>query len=235
MIQAANQKINFTSDMRKLQMTAFNFDLSLTEIFCPLLAGRCVCIPSEWARFNDLAQAVKALNANFGSFSPSFLATLLVEDFPTLQTILLAGERVPADLAKYWSDRGRRIVHMYGPTECTVASCFLDGAVQAHYDGFIGDASACNIWIVNADNHDNLMPLGAPGEIVVEGPIVGRCYVGDPQKTQECFIACPKWFSSIVDRQPSRFYKTGDLGRLTKSGGVEIIGRKDTQVYLPST
>lgn len=123
---------------------------------------------------------------------------------------------------------------MFGLTECTVPSCFLDGTVQAHYDGIIGDESVCNIWTVNADRHDRLMLLGAPGEIVVEGPIVARCHVADSQKTQERFIACPEWLPSIVDRQPSRSYETGDLDRRAKSGGVEIIGRKDTQVYLPS-
>ena len=34
------------------------------------------------------------------------------------------------------------------------------------------------------------MLLGAPGKIVVEGPIVGRCHVADSQETQERFIAC---------------------------------------------
>ena len=229
-MQALNEKIAFTADIRKLQMTAFNFDLSLSEIFCPLLSGGCVCIPSEWTRFNDLANAVESLNANFASFSPSFLATLSEKDFPKLKTILLAGERVSADLSSFWTSHGRRMVHMYGPTECTVGCCFLDANRQAHYDGFIGDAYASKLWVVDPENQEKLMPIGAPGELVVEGPIVGRCYFADQEKTRASFIECPSWFSNFFDREPSRFYKTGDLGRLTKSGGYEIIGRKDTQV-----
>ena len=233
-MQALNEKIAFTSDMRKFQMTAFNFDLSLSEIFCPLLAGGCVCVPSEWTRFNDLAGAVSSLNANFGSFSPSFLATLSQEDFPTLKTILLAGERVPAELSSFWGSHGRRMVHMYGPTECTVGCCYLEANAQGHNDGLIGEAYGSKLWIVDPENHERLMPIGAPGELVVEGPIVGRCYITDPKKTRESFIRCPSWFFTVVRREPSRFYKTGDIGRLTKSGMYEIIGRKDTQVSLES-
>ena len=229
-MQILNEKIESTSAMRSFQMTAYNFDLSISEIFCPLFCGGCVCMPSEWARFNDLAGAVDSLNANFASFSPSFLATLAQQDFPKLKTIMLAGERVSSELSTFWTKYGRKMVHMYGPTECTVGCCFLDLDFQAHYDGFIGDAYASKLWIVDPKDHGILMPIGAPGEIVVEGPIVGKCYLGDAKKTRESFIDTPSWFPTIVKREPSRFYKTGDLGRLTSNGGYEIIGRKDTQV-----
>lgn len=229
-MQALNEKIDFTPDMRKFQMTAFNFDLSISEIFCTLLAGGCVRIPSEWTRFNDLAGAVGSLNANFGSLSPSFLATLSEEDFPTLKTILLAGERVPAELSSFWTRHGRKMVHVYGPRECTVGCCFLETNAQGHYDGFIGDSYASKLWIVDPENHERLMPIGALGELAVEGSIVGRCYLAEPEKTQGSFIQCPSWFSTVLGREASRFYKTGDVGRLTRSGMYEIIGRKDTQV-----
>ena len=229
-IPALNEKIAFTPDMRKFQMTAFNLGLSLSEIFCPLLPGGCVWMPSEWTCFNDLAGAVSSLNANFGSFSPSSLATMSEEDFPTLKTVLLAGERVPVGLSSFWTRHGRRMVHMYGPTDCTIGCCFLEANTQGHHDGFIGDTYASKLWIVDTENQKRLMPIGAPSELVVEGPIVERCYLGDPEKTQESFIECPSWFSTVVGRTPSHFYKTGDVGRLRKKGTYEIIGRKDTQV-----
>ena len=187
-------------------------------------------MPSEWTRFNDLVGAVNSLNANFGSFSPSFLATLSEEDFPSLKTILVAGERVPAELSSFWTRHRRRMVHMYGPTECTVGCCFLEAKTQGHHDGFIGDAYASKLWIVDNESDERLIPIGALGELVVEGPIVGRCYLANPEMTQASFIECPSWFPAIVGRNASRFYKTGDLGRLRKDGKYQIIARKDTQV-----
>jgi aryl carrier-like protein len=155
-----------------------------------------------------------------------------IADFPNLKTILLAGERVWKDLNDLWINAGKRVLHMYGPTECTVGCCFLDPDVKPHYTGLIGNPYASKFWIVDPQNSDRLQPIGAPGEILIEGPTVGRCYLGDPEKTKQIFISPPKWFSSICQRKPLRFYKTGDLGRLTKHGDYEVVGRKDSQVKI---
>lgn len=231
-IKALNQEINATSDMRSLQVTMLNLDFCISEIFCPLFCGGCVCIPSEWSRFNDIPGAVDSLNANFMSLSPTLLSTMAITDFPKLKSILLAGERVWKDLTDLWMDAGKRVLHMYGPTECTVGCCFLDPDVKPHYTGLIGNPYASKFWIVHPQNSDKLQPIGAPGEILIEGPTVGRCYLGDEKKTKEIFIAPPTWFSSICQRKPVRFYKTGDLGRLTRAGDYEIVGRKDSQVKI---
>lgn len=229
-MKGLNERIGFNTSMRTFQMTACNFDFSIFEIFCPLVAGGCVCIPSESDRLDDVAGAVDRLNANTGSFSPSYLAKLAEHDFPKLKTILLAGEKVHADLSDFWTTHGRRVIHLFGPSECTVCCCFLDAKSQGHHDGFIGDPLGCRMWIVDSENHDKLLPIGATGEILIEGPIVGAGYLRNQEKTKESFIEAPAWFEKILDRQPSRFYKTGDLGRQTKEGHFEMVGRKDTQV-----
>ena len=229
-MRALEQEIGSIDNMRSLHMSACNFDMSILEIFCPLVGGGCICIPSESGRVDNLAGAIESLKANFGSFSPSKLSPLVEHDFPTLKTILLAGERVPADLSDYWTSHNRRVVHLYGPSECTVGCCFLDANAKGHYTGSIGYPLANKIWIVDAEDHERLLPIGAPGEIIVEGPIVGKGYLRNEEKTRESFIESPKWFGKILDRQPSRFYKTGDLGRQTEEGGFEVIGRKDSQV-----
>ncbi|KAF4633710.1 hypothetical protein G7Y89_g4407 [Cudoniella acicularis] len=231
-IKALNQELNFSSDMRSFQLNMLNFDFCISEIFCPLLCGGCVCIPSEWSRFNDIPGAVDSLNANLISLSPTLLSTMSITDFPKLKSILLSGERVWKDLNDLWTDAGKKVMHMYGPTECTVASCFLDTSIKPHYTGLIGSTYANKFWIVDSQNSDKLQPLGAPGEILIEGPTVGRGYLGDLKKTEEIFIAPPIWFSSICQRKPIRFYKTGDLGRLTKHGEYEIVGRKDSQIKI---
>ena len=229
-MKGLNERIGLNADMRTFQMTACNFDFSIFEIFCPLVAGGCVCVPSETDRLDDVAGAVGRLDANTGSFSPSYLARLAEHDFPKLKIILLAGEKVPADLSDFWTAHGRRVVHLFGPSECTVCCCFLDANSQGHYDGFIGDPLSCRMWIVDSENHDRLLPIGATGEILIEGPIVGAGYLRNKDKTKQSFIEAPAWFGKILGRQPSRFYKTGDLGRQTEEGHFEMVGRKDTQV-----
>ena len=229
-MKALNERIQI--DCWHAQFSDDNLQLwfSTFEIFCPLVAGGCVCIPPESDRLDDLASAVDRLNPNTGSFSPSYLAMLAEHDFPKLRTMLLAGECVPADLSDFWTADGRRVIPLYRPSECAVCCCFLDANSQGHYDGFIGDPLACRIWIVDSKNHEKLLPIGATRGILIERPIVGRGYLRNEERTQEIFIEAPAWFDETLARQPSRFYKTGDLGRQTEYGDFEMIVCEDTQV-----
>ena len=74
-MKALNDQLAATYEMRSFQLTTLNLDFCISEIFCPLLCGGCVCIPSEWSRFNDIAGAVDSLDANFMSLSPTLLST----------------------------------------------------------------------------------------------------------------------------------------------------------------
>jgi acyl-CoA synthetase (AMP-forming)/AMP-acid ligase II/aryl carrier-like protein len=93
------------------------------------------------------------------------------------------------------------------------------------------------MWIVDPNDHEILLPVGAVGELLVEGPIVGQGYLDDPEKTAAAFIEDPAWLTkghkNYAGRR-GRLYKTGDLGKYDPdgSGGIIFAGRKDTQVKL---
>ncbi|KAK2038963.1 acetyl-CoA synthetase-like protein, partial [Colletotrichum somersetense] len=90
-------------------------------------------------------------------------------------------------------------------------------------------------WVVSSFNHDLLAPLGAVGELVLEGTLVGRRYLGDPDKTAAAFTNDPAWLSrgGADNRGRSgRVYHTGDLIRFTDDGALVIIGRKDAQLRI---
>ena len=72
----------------------------------------------------------------------------------------------------------------------------------------------------------NIVLRGGTGELVVEGPLVGRGYVGRPDLTQKVFLRFP---DDGTDRWA---YRTGDLVRMMADGTLEIIGRIDTQIKL---
>jgi acyl-CoA synthetase (AMP-forming)/AMP-acid ligase II/aryl carrier-like protein/NRPS condensation-like uncharacterized protein len=93
------------------------------------------------------------------------------------------------------------------------------------------------MWIVDPNDHEILLPVGAVGELLVEGPIVGQGYLNDPEKTAAAFIEDPAWLTKGHKQYPGRrgrLYKTGDLGKYDPdgSGGIIFAGRKDTQVKL---
>jgi acyl-coenzyme A synthetase/AMP-(fatty) acid ligase len=70
---------------------------------------------------NNLAGAVEKMQANIIALTPAFLATLSPQDFPTLKTIVVAGDRVPQHVNDVWAPK-LRLIEAYGPAESCVAT-----------------------------------------------------------------------------------------------------------------
>ncbi|KAK1914199.1 hypothetical protein P3342_007445 [Pyrenophora teres f. teres] len=67
----------------------------------------------------------------------------------------------------------------------------------------------------------------------LSGPVLGREYIDEPDKTASTFIEAPAWRASLgLSAGQQRLYKTGDLARYKDDGSIELIGRKDNQVKL---
>ena len=92
----------------------------------------------------------------------------------------------------------------------------------------------CSCWLVEPDDTDRLVPVGAAGEMIIAGPTLACGYLNDDVKTQLSFIAAPTW-AIRMGLQFERFYKTGDLLRYdvdTLDGSYRFVGRKDAQIKL---
>ncbi|KAJ5836535.1 hypothetical protein N7447_002561 [Penicillium robsamsonii] len=94
-------------------------------------------------------------------------------------------------------------------------------------------------WIVDPKCPAKLMPIGAVGEIVIEGPHLSRGYLdqdhqGSDRTKPAGFLAeIPCWLEELhPDRQSTRLYQSGDLARWTPERRIEYIGQKDTIVKL---
>lgn len=91
----------------------------------------------------------------------------------------------------------------------------------------IGYPISCRAWIVNPEDHHQLLPLGCTGELLLEGNTVGRGYLNDPDKTAQAFISSPpRW----AGERKFRGYLTGDLAIFNPDGSLNYVGRKDSQV-----
>lgn len=223
--------LQIEADSRVLQFTSYCFDASLEEIFTVLIAGGCICIPSEQDRLTDIPGFVSRAQVNWAAFTPSFLRTLAPSDLPTIKFITVHAEPMNGNLVRQWAGK----IHMrpsYGPTECSVTSTVGAPFTPSSNAANIGWPIGCRGWVVDPNNHDVLLPVGAVGELLIDGPIVGKGYLGDPEKTAASFIAPPTWSLDpalkLVDADPNRrLYKTGDLVRYTADGSLVILGRKD--------
>ncbi|KAG5205924.1 hypothetical protein GTR04_6758 [Trichophyton interdigitale] len=102
--------------------------------------------------------------------------------------------------------------------------------------GGLGQGVGLCTWVVEPDDADTLAPLHAPGELWLEGPLVGEGYLNDPIRTAVSFIEDPVWLvQGVPGRHPGRrgrVYRTGDLVKYQEDGSIAYLGRKDTQVKI---
>ncbi|KAL4914140.1 hypothetical protein BDW62DRAFT_148110 [Aspergillus aurantiobrunneus] len=228
---AYGQPMDMDSDCRILQFAAHTFDASLFESISPLIHGGCVCVPSDGERLNDIIQAINRMRVNVICLTPSFARFISPSSIPGVKTIILVGEAMSRADLESWSHIN--LVNGYGPTESAICVA-VNAKIQMSSDcRDIGLPTGVHFWVVNPNDHNQLVPVGTPGELLLEGPTLARCYINNPQKTEEVFIYNPKWARHDFRHGDRRFYKTGDLVRYNSdSGSLTFIGRKDTQIKL---
>ncbi|KAG6074186.1 NRPS protein [Claviceps sp. LM84 group G4] len=232
---ARSTEIGYTDFSRVLDFTSYAFDVSIDSMLSTLLRGGCLCIPSDQDRMNDISGAMRRLGVNMANMTPSVARILDPDIIPSLNSLGIGGEACSAGDIAIWGQHTRVVVG-YGPAECTIGCTVNPNAAGKPYVS-MGAAKGCTIWLVHPDNHDQLVPVGAVGELLIEGPIVGQGYLGDPEKTETAFIRDPVWlvagYGDVPGRR-SRLYKTGDLVRYDPDGenGFIFVGRKDSQVKL---
>ncbi|KAK0130297.1 hypothetical protein ONS96_000818 [Cadophora gregata f. sp. sojae] len=230
-LHAHGTAMNIGIDSRTLQFSAFVFDVSITEIFMSLTRGGVLCIPSEDERMNDLESAIGRMSANWAHLTPTVASLLDPNRVPTLKHMALAGEPLKKINVTEWAPR-LELVNLYGPAECALATTLRVGLVKDDRTDNIGKAIGLLVWIVDSSDPHILVPVGAVGELLLEGPNVAREYLKDKERTLASFIENPAWLKDEKTIPPRRFYRSGDLARYNGDGSIQILGRIDTQVKL---
>ncbi|KAJ9492309.1 hypothetical protein VN97_g923 [Penicillium thymicola] len=228
--------VGYTPESRVLDFASYAFDVSIDSMLLTLGNGGCLCIPSDEDRLNDINEVIRTMRINYAGLTPSVGRILDADVIASLSGLGLGGEAVSARDANHWG-KETRIIIGYGPCECTIG-CTVNASAATGRDYLsIGPGNGAAMWIANPNDHNELVPIGAVGELLVEGPIVGQGYLNDPEKTAAAFINDPPWLVTGHKEYAGRLgrlYKTGDLGRYDPDGlgGIVFVGRKDTQVKL---
>ena len=220
---------NLRGSSRLLQMTSYSFDVSMLEIFTALTAGACICVPGEEDVVKGIVSVINQYRISWTFMTPSVARVVAPKDVPTLRTLALGGEALSAVDVRTWAEH-LQLVNGYGPTECSVAATINPHLTKNTDPANIGIGRGALCWVVDANDHHKLVPIGAIGELLIHGPIVARGYYGNQEKTDEVFIQNPDFLPK--DGTVHRLYKTGDLVRNNSDGSINFIGRKDHQVKL---
>lgn len=228
-IQAVKREPGIQPQDRLLAVTTIAFDISLLELFLPLISGASVIVANEQQAQDDVAlktllreQYITLLQA-----TPATWRLLLNSGWqaPAGFRGLSGGEQLPRDLAADLLKQGISLWNLYGPTEATVWTSIypvVPGVNGTLPDVLIGKPLA-NTQLHILDVEGRPLPIGAFGELWISGAGLARGYLGDEQQTAARFV---------VDAQGQRRYRTGDQARWTRTGQIEFAGRLDNQIKL---
>ncbi|KAL4789174.1 hypothetical protein BDV19DRAFT_395291 [Aspergillus venezuelensis] len=228
-MRAQAARMHISNKTRSLQFSPFTFDVSISDFAATLIYGGCVCLPSESDRMNNLAGSIQAMTVNFASLTPTVARLLAPAQVPTLKTLALTGEAVKPDVVALWkSVPGVALYNTYGPSEGSVCTC--NGPISSPEEAEnIGTPMATRHWVAQPHNYHQLVPIGAPGELLIEGPLIARGYLNNQEKTAASFVPPPGF---LTEPSGYRIYRTGDLVRQNIDGSFTYLSRRDTQVKI---
>ncbi|GCF09825.1 hypothetical protein KDI_33890 [Dictyobacter arantiisoli] len=221
---------------------SYAFDFSVWEIWGSLLTGGRMIIVPYWlsrepGKFYQLLcqEGITILNQTPSAFQQ--LMHVEARETPSsllaLRTIIFGGEALDVSRLAPWitrhGDQHPQLINMYGITETTVHVTYRP-IVQQDSSENAGSVIGSTIPDLDGyvlDKHQQLVPIGVPGELYVGGQGLARGYWQRPDSTAERFIPHP--FSALPGE---RLYRTGDRVRALASGELEYLGRNDQQVKL---
>ncbi|HVS00085.1 MAG TPA: amino acid adenylation domain-containing protein, partial [Thermoanaerobaculia bacterium] len=214
--------------------SSLGFDLTVTGLWAPLLAGRPVTLLPEEHGVEALATTVRP-GADFSlvKLTPAHLDLLAQQVAPEsvagwARALVVGGETLRGESLAFWREHApqTRIFNEYGPTE-TVVGCSVQEVIPSAAGPLpIGRPIAgARLYVLDRSLH--LAPLGSVGELWIGGEGVTRGYRRDPAQTAERFFPDP--FSAAPG---ARLYRSGDVTRQRADGTLELLGRTDHQVKV---
>ncbi|MEV0642684.1 amino acid adenylation domain-containing protein [Streptomyces sp. NPDC050619] len=226
--------LGFGHDDASLFKAPLSFDISINEIFLPLVCGgRLVVLrPGGERDPHHLLSVIAEHRVTFTYLVSSMLDVLLdiagdSGQLDSLRHVWCGGEVLTPELYERFRTRlDIPMYHGYGPAETTigVSHVIYRGAAE-RLSTSIGKANP-NTQLYVLDDELRPVPVGVGGELYVGGFLLGRGYVNAPGLTASRFVANP--FAA----DGSRLYRTGDLARFAPDGSLDFLGRADNQIKI---
>jgi amino acid adenylation domain-containing protein/FkbM family methyltransferase/non-ribosomal peptide synthase protein (TIGR01720 family) len=214
------------------------FDLTITSLFTPLVAGRTAELAPDDPGGLGLVECLRTTPVG---------ANLLVKLTPThlgVVTHQLAGAEIGARVrafvvggeqligASLRDLRGvapmTRVFNEYGPTETVVGCCVQEVDPETALDGAVPiGRPIANTRLYVLDENLEPVPLGRAGELHIGGAGVARGYHRRPKLTAARFVPDP-----FTAQAGARMFRTGDRVRHLPDGRLVFLGRNDDQVKV---
>ncbi|KAK8106744.1 hypothetical protein PG999_010103 [Apiospora kogelbergensis] len=223
---AVQSAIGYSETNRQLAIATVSFDMSVMDIFLPLISGATLVVARTEETRDSAALVALMKHADITAMqaTPTMWQMLLDSGWrgkPRLKTIMTGGEALPSRLRDRLLDLADDMWNLYGPTEAAVYAAIA--SVRRDGDIVVGRPFAnYRLHVLNEDLSP--APIGCAGELYIGGAGLARGYHNSPELTRSRFLTSPL--------HQGRIYQTGDLARFVKPGELRLIGRTDSQVKI---
>lgn len=235
LLDAVRELFRFDASDRFLAVSKIGFDISVAELFLPLITGGTVVMRSRELLMQPkiLAKEIRELGISVFQTGPSVWSILLAEvpDFPKLRVAITTGEAISKPLAKRLAAIGSHVWNLYGPTEATVwatgqpiTATHSDSTSSPPTSSFPIGQPLKNMTVKVMDEKGSPVPAGTLGELWIGGEGLARGYCHRASLTAERFVQ----FAETGER----FYRTGDIVSLDPNGTLQYYGRNDDQLKV---
>nr|AWI62628.1 nonribosomal peptide synthetase [Cystobacter sp.] len=222
-----------------LQFASLNFDICYQEMFGTWCSGGVLVLISEESRLDPerllqvlTEERVERLYLPFVGLNQLARVADELRRYPAcLREVYTAGEqlRITPHLVRFFQRLGGcAFYNQYGPSEAHVVTLHeLVGAPETWPLLPPVGRPISNHRIHLLDSEQQVVPVGVPGEVYIEGAHLARGYLNQPAQTAGRFVP-----ALLGDSPGTRLYRTGDLARYLPDGSLEFLGRLDDQVKV---
>ncbi|MCY4178952.1 MAG: amino acid adenylation domain-containing protein, partial [Litoreibacter sp.] len=225
-------QLGFEPGEKFLHKSPMSFDISVWEVFVPLLSGGEVVIAPDGEHRDPRAILDLIRTRDIGAifFVPTMLNLFLdaMEGEPRLKIkrIIAGGEALqPTQRARVHDLIETELFNIYGPTEATVCVTTWQAHQADTSDPLPLGHPVWNTRLYVLDDEGHLVAPGNVGRLWLAGRQLARGYLNRDDLTAERFVDDP-FFAG------ERMYDSGDLAEWREDGALIYHGRADTQIKL---
>ena len=222
-----------SSTSKILAKTSISFDISVWELFLPLISGGTVVLKkrTDMESPEQIAAIINECEVTIAQFVPSGLRLFndanMFTSVNSLKQVFCGGEKMPIDLKNEAVKQFDGSLHnLYGPTEASIFMAHHRCTENSIYYNVPIGRPIYNSEMYVLDDDQQLVPRGIPGNLYIGGDILAKGYWKNKRQTENAFLPSSKDIDSKV------IYKTGDIGRMLMDGNFEFHGRDDSQIKI---
>lgn len=225
-------KFGLGKEDRLLAITTISFDLSVLELFMPLLHGASVHLATKEEALDPfwMENYINSKSIRFIQATPATFELLFAGGWKGNKelTLLCGGEALRTELVEKVLSCNKEIWNLYGPTETTIWATILKIDHESRSkmrNGIMSIGKPLgNTRIFVMDANGQPCPLGVSGELWIGGIGVAVGYNNLPEMNKEKFIPGPDSHGKV--------YRTGDRVLMDKNGDLHFLNRFDHQVKV---